>query len=246
MGSEFFDGEKKYVSSRRAAEIFGYAPDYIGQLCRRGKLECRLIGRGWFITETSLSKHADRPHPRASASHEKIEKIPITKIEPAHETIGISRQAEVSRKIKIHPIRSDARDSIASQEGHSAAASNGVERAPGEAVSISQISDNWDTLLFSENEEVIFEESAQETIKTFPYPQKIGAIYPRAFSQKINGGVYFKNLNKKNETFFSFLQFPYSFVIKTLAPTVFVMVIGIGIFYMKESMSPLLANLLQV
>ena len=61
MGSEFFADGKKFISSKRAAEISGYANDYIGQLCRNGKLECRLIGRTWFIDETLLLNHKNRP-----------------------------------------------------------------------------------------------------------------------------------------------------------------------------------------
>jgi len=48
---------KKYISSRRASEISDYDPDYIGQLCRAGKLDCQRVGRAWFITEESLQKH---------------------------------------------------------------------------------------------------------------------------------------------------------------------------------------------
>lgn len=48
---------KKYISSRRASEISDYASDYIGQLCRAEKLDCRMIGRTWFVTEESLRVH---------------------------------------------------------------------------------------------------------------------------------------------------------------------------------------------
>lgn len=40
-----------YISSRRAAKIMGYTQDYIGQLCRGGKIEARQVGRGWYIPE---------------------------------------------------------------------------------------------------------------------------------------------------------------------------------------------------
>lgn len=48
---------KIYLSSRRAAEIAGYSKDYVGQLCRSGKLVCRSIGRLWYVDEVSLRKH---------------------------------------------------------------------------------------------------------------------------------------------------------------------------------------------
>jgi hypothetical protein len=52
-GELFFDG-KKYISSKRAAQISGYANDYIGQLCRGEKLESRMIGRSWYVSLDSL------------------------------------------------------------------------------------------------------------------------------------------------------------------------------------------------
>ncbi|MBI5005355.1 MAG: hypothetical protein HZC03_02015, partial [Candidatus Lloydbacteria bacterium] len=45
---------KKYISSRRAGEITGYANDYIGELARAGKVNGRLIGRIRFVEESSL------------------------------------------------------------------------------------------------------------------------------------------------------------------------------------------------
>src|SRR3989344_8061191 len=48
---------KKYISSSRASEISGYDSDYIGQLCRANKLDCRLISRTWFLNENSLREH---------------------------------------------------------------------------------------------------------------------------------------------------------------------------------------------
>lgn len=57
MNSELnFDG-KKYISARRASEICGYSSDYIGQLCRKGSLDCRRVGRVWFVEEISLNSH---------------------------------------------------------------------------------------------------------------------------------------------------------------------------------------------
>ncbi len=48
---------KEFISSKRAAEITGYAKDYIGQLCREGRVESRLIGRNWYILESSVREH---------------------------------------------------------------------------------------------------------------------------------------------------------------------------------------------
>jgi hypothetical protein len=48
---------KVYISSNRASEIAGYSKDYVGQLCRSGKLECRRVNRLWWVDEGSIRKH---------------------------------------------------------------------------------------------------------------------------------------------------------------------------------------------
>ncbi len=54
---ELVIGEKKYISSKKAAELTGYAKDYIGQLCREGRVEARLVGRSWYVLESSIAEH---------------------------------------------------------------------------------------------------------------------------------------------------------------------------------------------
>ncbi len=54
--SIILDG-KKYISSKRAAQLGGYTKDYIGQMCRSGKLNAKLLGRNWYILESSLQSH---------------------------------------------------------------------------------------------------------------------------------------------------------------------------------------------
>lgn len=49
--------DKKFISAKRAAVIFGYSSDYVGQLCREGKIECTMVGRSWFVSEESVLNH---------------------------------------------------------------------------------------------------------------------------------------------------------------------------------------------
>ncbi len=71
--SFIFEG-KKYISARRASEISDYASDYVGQLCRAGKLDCRMIGRSWFVTEESIHLHKAAIS-REEASRSRIENL---------------------------------------------------------------------------------------------------------------------------------------------------------------------------
>jgi len=47
----------KYISVKRAAEITKYSKDYVGQLCREGKILGSRIGRNWYIAEKSILRH---------------------------------------------------------------------------------------------------------------------------------------------------------------------------------------------
>lgn len=49
--------DKKYISTKRAAEITGYAKDYVGQLCREGRVEARLVGRSWYVLDSAINEH---------------------------------------------------------------------------------------------------------------------------------------------------------------------------------------------
>ena len=51
--------EKKFLNLKEASEISGYAPDYIGQLIRKGKLEGKQVysGVAWVTTEDALKMY---------------------------------------------------------------------------------------------------------------------------------------------------------------------------------------------
>ncbi len=71
--------EKVYVSSKRAAKITGYAKDYVGQLCREGRVDARLVGRNWYVLEASIMEHrfgatpTDQKEPAAETVREATE-----------------------------------------------------------------------------------------------------------------------------------------------------------------------------
>ena len=50
---------KKYISSKRASELTGYAKDYIGQLARAGKIPGTRVGMAWYVEEGALLSHTN-------------------------------------------------------------------------------------------------------------------------------------------------------------------------------------------
>lgn len=55
--NEITIGDKIYISSKRAAEVTGYAKDYVGQLCREGHVDAKMVGRSWYVYEPSIRAH---------------------------------------------------------------------------------------------------------------------------------------------------------------------------------------------
>lgn len=48
-----------YVRAKDIARKYGYTSDYIGQLCRAGKIHAQQVGRNWFVVEDSVAEHKD-------------------------------------------------------------------------------------------------------------------------------------------------------------------------------------------
>src|SRR3989344_1421572 len=63
-------GDKIYISSKQAAKITGYAKDYVGQLCREGRVDARLVGRNWYVLESSIREHRFGPESKPHAATE--------------------------------------------------------------------------------------------------------------------------------------------------------------------------------
>ena len=77
--------EKKYVSSKQAAKLTGYAKDYIGQLCREGRVPARLVGRSWYVLEAAIQDHRFG-NAMAVESVESIIKAPEPVLHPTWDT----------------------------------------------------------------------------------------------------------------------------------------------------------------
>ena len=103
--SEGFDIEgKKYISSKRAAEITGYTKDYVGQLCRMGKIDAKLIGRNWFVGEDSIRAHrfeGEEQTAEVQLAEEVTAQLTAPVPSPAVFTSSIYSVPALSRKIRV-------------------------------------------------------------------------------------------------------------------------------------------------
>lgn len=48
---------KTYIKASSAARETGYTMDYIGQLCRKKKIDAQLVGRTWYVNEREIHSH---------------------------------------------------------------------------------------------------------------------------------------------------------------------------------------------
>lgn len=66
---------EKYVKASSIARELGYTSDYVGQLARAGKIDAKLVGRSWFVSERSIREHKqDRYRSTAQKSRESLQK----------------------------------------------------------------------------------------------------------------------------------------------------------------------------
>jgi len=96
---------KIYVSSKRAAEITGYAKDYIGQLSRAGKLDSKMVGRNWYINKDSLQA-LQKPHKhdyRAWAASKVTTKWPMHKIQSARSISTSASELKARKYGSLYP-----------------------------------------------------------------------------------------------------------------------------------------------
>jgi excisionase family DNA binding protein len=95
---------KKYISSKRAAKLTGYAKDYIGQLARAGKIAGTRVGRAWYVDESALLNHAGplgdmAPTESVESAPEATQTsvVPRTAVQPAPIRESIPSPVSVSR-----------------------------------------------------------------------------------------------------------------------------------------------------
>jgi hypothetical protein len=86
-------GDKIYISSKQAAKITGYAKDYVGQLCREGRVEAKLVGRNWYVLESSIRVHRFGPESKPETV--------VAPVEPPAQPI--TRQWEASTYVSVEP-----------------------------------------------------------------------------------------------------------------------------------------------
>ena len=103
----------RLISLARASEITGYHQDYLGQLCRLGKLAARKVGRNWFTTEDDLRSLTAAVNQAIEESELQEEPATEAAIAPELEqTITISRVEGLPIMIRTMPSRVEPMNNV--------------------------------------------------------------------------------------------------------------------------------------
>ena len=137
MNDELILDDVKYISVKRAAEITQYSRDYIGQLCREGKILANRIGRNWYVAEKSIIRHktensADTPFVPQAASEQSADTQQPDLLSKKEEE-KIQSYPRPRKRVYTEPARQPARlaaDAAASKWARSAGASRRLAGGP--------------------------------------------------------------------------------------------------------------------
>ncbi len=108
-----FDG-KTYISVGRASKKLGYTADYLGQLCRAGKIDARMIGRTWYVEWESIKNH------KKSKTH---------RVRRTAEEIRHERQTQDLEKLNVSEIKVDEVEEDCPDENYLEKIDREVERS---------------------------------------------------------------------------------------------------------------------
>lgn len=129
---EIVIGEKKYISSKQAAKATGYAKDYVGQLCREGRVPARLVGRSWYVLESAIQDHRFGDPQNEPEEPEKV----VIEEKPTLQSTWESPRYEASKAEELPSVNLLQR-STRSEEGVGA---TGAEESPEYA---QRLQDTW-------------------------------------------------------------------------------------------------------
>ncbi|MFT5849671.1 MAG: hypothetical protein ACI9H6_000485 [Patiriisocius sp.] len=90
---------ESFVKAADLARDLGYTADYVGQLCRSGKVDAQLVGRSWYVSEDSIREHKQNRYRGTKAADSKtIKKTLQTKDLDAQDTFKVSINTEHESK----------------------------------------------------------------------------------------------------------------------------------------------------
>ena len=99
---------KKYVKASAIAKDLGYTSDYVGQLCRGGKIDAQLVGRSWYVDRDSIQAYKKSRY----RSNQAKSKASVQAYQAARKDVTATRArtAEMTRHVPVHHYETDEAD----------------------------------------------------------------------------------------------------------------------------------------
>lgn len=102
MKTIVIDG-KTYTKATDLAKDLGYTSDYVGQLCRAGKVEAERVGRSWYVVAETIKKHQSTRY----RSNKAKSAAAIKAYRQSQERAVKVTAPERARHIRVHTYESD-------------------------------------------------------------------------------------------------------------------------------------------
>jgi hypothetical protein len=93
-----------YTKASSLARKFRYTPDYIGQLCRAGKADCQLVGRSWYVSESSLIQYKDTRYRDKSTRGNEITSFLKSKTSTEITSVYPRLKRTTAKQLHVHPV----------------------------------------------------------------------------------------------------------------------------------------------
>jgi len=96
---------KTFMKATSVARELGYTSDYVGQLCRSGKIDAHLVGRNWYVDKDSIRDHKSS---RYRSSKKKTQEALKTSLKDSDEAEPVKVRIATSSP-KTTDVREEAR-----------------------------------------------------------------------------------------------------------------------------------------
>lgn len=94
---------KKYVKATDIAKDLGYTSDYVGQLCRSGKVTAEQVGRSWYVVPETIHAHKKTRY----RSNQAKSKAAVAEYKQAVQTQTHSSAAKTVTHLAVHHYETD-------------------------------------------------------------------------------------------------------------------------------------------
>lgn len=96
-------GQKEYVKASVIARDLGYTSDYVGQLCRGGKIDAKLVGRTWYVDKDSIDDHKSNRYRSTQTKSKEAITVAIKSLKDEEELVAVNTNSAFYKHSTLKP-----------------------------------------------------------------------------------------------------------------------------------------------